>query len=156
MVLTNITGPLVVTHVIRQDVCAGNDDIFYARLMSTAIFMSGVATIMQVTFGVRSVTFSHCIVSKIQWILEKNLWETTLYHVSDGIIYCDMGLLIHMYRISGRFLHAAAHIYWLDALYRAITHSSVVWFTQNKKHWMPIAWVMAGWNARSQQIVCAS
>ena len=71
MVLTNITGPLVVTHVIRQDVCAGNDDIFYARLMSTAIFMSGVATIMQVTFGVRSVTFSHRIVSKIQWKLEK-------------------------------------------------------------------------------------
>ena len=56
IVLSNITPPVLAVYVIHSQICTyGGEDLLFAELVSTSLFMAGVATFLQVTFGVRHV-----------------------------------------------------------------------------------------------------
>ena len=46
-------GPMMVVHVIYSRLCAQGDHLLLAEMLSTAIFMMGIATFLQVTIGIR-------------------------------------------------------------------------------------------------------
>jgi len=46
-------GPIGASFIIHSSVCAGSDHAALAKLISISFFMSGLCTILQVTFGVR-------------------------------------------------------------------------------------------------------
>ena len=51
--LGNIGGPITAVYFIHANICAEDSQLLLAELISTAIFMGGMATFLQVTFGVR-------------------------------------------------------------------------------------------------------
>ncbi|KAK2148013.1 hypothetical protein LSH36_521g01022 [Paralvinella palmiformis] len=52
-VLSSLSGPLTNTYIIWKNLCAPNNDLLYAELISTTLFLSGICTLFQTTFGVR-------------------------------------------------------------------------------------------------------
>ena len=53
MVMSNLMGPLATAHVMRHAVCGDDDNVFFSKLFSSSMFMCGLATYLQVTFGLR-------------------------------------------------------------------------------------------------------
>ncbi|XP_045170261.2 solute carrier family 23 member 1-like [Mercenaria mercenaria] len=51
--LAYLTGQLVVSFLVAEVVCASNNDVFRARLLSSTMFMSGVTTLLMNLFGIR-------------------------------------------------------------------------------------------------------
>ncbi len=52
--LANVGGPVLAVYVIHGLICTSDDDnLLFAELLSTSIFMTGIATFLQVTWGVR-------------------------------------------------------------------------------------------------------
>jgi len=51
--LLSLSGQLVVSLLVAEAVCASNNDIIKARLMSSTLFMSGVTTVCMNLFGIR-------------------------------------------------------------------------------------------------------
>ncbi|GFO02581.1 solute carrier family 23 member 2, partial [Plakobranchus ocellatus] len=51
--LLSISSPLSVSIVVAEVVCAQNDDLIKAQVLSASMFMCGVATFLMNTFGVR-------------------------------------------------------------------------------------------------------
>ena len=52
-VLANINGPISMSFILYGLLCTHSDDVFFAELLSTSIFMMGLCTIMQCLLGVR-------------------------------------------------------------------------------------------------------
>lgn len=52
-VMNVISGPVAVSFIIQHTVCAQNDPTFLAELIGTSVFMNGLCTLLQVTFGIR-------------------------------------------------------------------------------------------------------
>jgi len=50
-------GPLGAAFILHSAVCASSDHTSLAQLISISLFMSGLCTILQVTFGVRYARF---------------------------------------------------------------------------------------------------
>lgn len=53
LVLGTLSGPLVIMNLIHSEICGSHDNLLLAELLSTSIFMMGISTLLQVTFGVR-------------------------------------------------------------------------------------------------------
>jgi hypothetical protein len=51
--LMSLPGSLKATVLVADFVCARDDEHFKAQLLSTAMFLSGACTMIQVTLGVR-------------------------------------------------------------------------------------------------------
>ena len=54
-VLANLSGPMANVYILWSNLCAPDNDILYAELLSTALFMGGVCTLLQTTIGIRYV-----------------------------------------------------------------------------------------------------
>ena len=52
-ILSTISGPVAESMIISTLVCGQNDHAFQAELIGTSVFMSGLCTLLQVTFGLR-------------------------------------------------------------------------------------------------------
>ena len=55
-VMANVSGALSVVYIIHSLFCTHGDadgDMFFARLLSSTLFIMGVASFLQVTLGVR-------------------------------------------------------------------------------------------------------
>ena len=48
-----LAGPIGAAFIIHSAVCASSDHASLAQLISISFFMSGLCTVLQVTFGVR-------------------------------------------------------------------------------------------------------
>ena len=51
--LLSIAGALVVPLLVAEAVCAENDDVFIRDMLSSTMLMSGIATFMQTSLGIR-------------------------------------------------------------------------------------------------------
>ena len=51
--LLSIAGALVVPLLVAEAVCAENDDVFIRNMLSSTMLMSGIATFMQTSLGIR-------------------------------------------------------------------------------------------------------
>ncbi|XP_045169652.2 solute carrier family 23 member 1-like [Mercenaria mercenaria] len=51
--LLSLSGQLIVSLLVAEAVCASNNEIFKARLLSSTLFMSGVTTVVMNLFGIR-------------------------------------------------------------------------------------------------------
>ena len=54
IIFTNLPGSVLAVFVLHSALCGGRDYVFMAQLMSSVIFVSGLATLLQVMFGSRS------------------------------------------------------------------------------------------------------
>ena len=53
--LNSITGCVVTVLVVTETICAGDNNLLVAQFLSTAVFLAGVATLMQTAVGIRCV-----------------------------------------------------------------------------------------------------
>ena len=51
--LNSITGCVVTVLIVTDNICASHNHLLVAQFLSTAVFLAGVATLMQVTLGMR-------------------------------------------------------------------------------------------------------
>ena len=51
--LNSITGCVVTVLVVSDNICAGDNNLLVAQFLSTAVFLAGVATLLQTTLGMR-------------------------------------------------------------------------------------------------------
>ncbi|KAK2172433.1 hypothetical protein NP493_959g01036 [Ridgeia piscesae] len=51
--LNSITGCVVTVLIVSENVCAGDNNLLVAQFLSTAVFLAGVATLLQTTLGMR-------------------------------------------------------------------------------------------------------
>ena len=54
--MANVGGPLTFVYIIHSLFCTDGDeegDMFFARLLSSTLFVMGISSFLQVTFGVR-------------------------------------------------------------------------------------------------------
>lgn len=51
--MKNVGGPVVTAFIIHSKVCAEGDQAFLAQLIGVSVFLSGLCTLLQVTFGIR-------------------------------------------------------------------------------------------------------
>ena len=51
--MSTLSGPVAVCFVVHKTVCAEGDLLFLSELVGTTIFMCGLCTLIQVTFGIR-------------------------------------------------------------------------------------------------------
>ena len=48
-----LAGQLVVSLLVAEAMCASNNDVFKAKLLSSTLFMTGVSTIAMSVIGIR-------------------------------------------------------------------------------------------------------
>ena len=53
MVVSNLPGNVSAVFLIHSTICGGKDYVFLAQLLSSSIVMTGVASFLQVMFGIR-------------------------------------------------------------------------------------------------------
>lgn len=57
-VLNNISGCVVTVLIVTETICAGENNLLVAQFLSTTVFLTGVATLLQTTLGMRYVNVS--------------------------------------------------------------------------------------------------
>ena len=55
--MTSAGGALIMAYMVYNNIC-GDDDIMFAQLVATTIFMCGVCTVIQISMGIRLVNFN--------------------------------------------------------------------------------------------------
>ena len=53
LLLSNIGATLSTVYLIHANLCGGDNDVLFADLLATAVFMVGFCTLLQTTFGSR-------------------------------------------------------------------------------------------------------
>ena len=56
--LLALSGSLIVSILVAETVCASNNDVFKAKLLSSTLFMNGITTLAMCLFGIRFVYVS--------------------------------------------------------------------------------------------------
>ena len=54
-----MTGCVVTVLIIKESICAGDNNLLVAQFLSTSVFLVGVATLLQTTLGMRYVLSSN-------------------------------------------------------------------------------------------------
>lgn len=52
-ILMSLPGCVITAVLVASSVCGEEDEVLKAKLLATTIFLSGITTFLQVTFGVR-------------------------------------------------------------------------------------------------------
>jgi len=60
-------GPIGASFIIHSSVCASSDHASLAQLISISFFMSGLCTVIQVTFGVRYIIIIYTLYDYIRY-----------------------------------------------------------------------------------------
>ena len=66
--MKNVGGPVVTAFIIHSKVCAEGDQAFLAQLIGVSIFMSGLCTLLQVTFGIRFELEPNCVLCYVNCV----------------------------------------------------------------------------------------
>ena len=56
-ILMSLPGCVITAVLVASSVCGQEDEVLKAKLLATTIFLSGITTFLQVTFGVRLVEY---------------------------------------------------------------------------------------------------
>ncbi|KAI0237705.1 Solute carrier family 23 member 2 [Lamellibrachia satsuma] len=92
--LNSITGCVVTVLVVTETICAGDNNLLVAQFLSTAVFLAGVATLMQTAVGIRlpivqgsSFAFIPPIVAMMstkEWQCPQHLPNVNVTYIQDG------------------------------------------------------------------------
>ena len=74
-----LAGQLVVSLLVAEAMCASNNDVFKAKLLSSTLFMTGVSTIAMSVIGIRWVSIISYVPSSLYILHNSGIFARVLF-----------------------------------------------------------------------------